>query len=438
MFAKWIELGLKKGFSDIEIYSVRNKSLSIEVYQGKVESLTNSDVTSVKIKGIYDEKLVSASTENLTDESIERLFNRLILNAKALTVKEPAIIFEGSPEYAVVKENDFDFDSIPVEDKVKYLVDFEKAVLACEYVKQVEAASYSESFGETRIVNSKGLNLAKKHNFAYSMAYGIFEKDGDIKTGYEIKLAKSFDEFDAQKDAEATIANGMSKLGGQPLKTGKYPTVFSPKRFGDMLQVFSGLFSGEAAYRQTTALKDKVGEKIAADIFNLWDDGLNENAPFQNAFDDEGVATKVRKVIDGGVFTGFMHNLKTASIFKEEPTGNGFSSGIGAAGLYLEPGEQSFDEMISSIESGFYVTDLVGLHAGVNSTSGDFSLQAGGVYIKNGKLDHAVKMVVLSGNWFELLKNVKGVASDIKFDISGVGSPSVYVGDLTISGEENK
>lgn len=435
MFTKWIELGLKKGFSDVEIFSTRSKSLSIEVYQGKVESLTNSDVTNARIKGIYDDKLVSASTENLTDEAIEKLFDQLILNAKAVTVKEPAIIFEGSPHYETVKENDFDFDSVAIEDKIKYLVDFEKEVLKCEFVKQVESASYSESFGETTITNSKGLNLTRKHNFAYSMAYGIFEKDGDIKTGYEINLVKRFDEFDAVKNAEATIKNGLSKLGGQSLKTDKYPTVFSSKRFGDMLSVFSGLFSGEAAYRKVTALKDKVGEKIAVDGFNLWDDGLNENAPFQNAFDDEGVATKVRKVIDNGVFTGFMHNLRTAALFNEEPTGNGFG-GIRPAGLYLEPGKDSFDEMISSIKSGFYVTDLVGLHAGVNTTSGDFSLQAGGVYIKNGKLDHAVKMVVVSGNWFDLLKSIKGIASDLKFEISGIGSPSVYVGDLTVSGEE--
>lgn len=435
MFTKWIELGLKKGFSDVEIYSTRSKSLSIEVYQGKVESLTNSDVTSARIKGVYDEKLVSASTENLTDAAIEKLFDQLILNAKALTVKEPAIIFEGSPHYETVKENDFDFDLVSIEDKIKYLVDFENEVLKCEFVKQVESTAYSESFGETTITNSKGLNLTRKHNFAYSMAHGIFEKDGDIKTGYEINLVKRFDEFDAVKNAEATIKNGLSKLGGQSLKTNKYPTVFSSKRFGDMLSVFSGLFSGEAAYRKVTALKDKVGEKIAVDGFNLWDDGLNENAPFQNAFDDEGVATKVRKVIDNGVFTGFMHNLKTAALFNEEPTGNGFG-GIRPAGLYLEPGTKSFDEMISEINSGFYITDLVGLHAGVNSTSGDFSLQAGGVYIKDGKLDHAVKMVVVSGNWFEMLKSIKTIASDLKFEISGIGSPSVYVGDLTVSGEE--
>nr|WIF89283.1 metallopeptidase TldD-related protein [Acholeplasma laidlawii] len=88
------------------------------------------------------------------------------------------------------------------------------------------------------------------------------------------------------------------------------------------------------------------------------------------------------------------------------------------------------------MKEGFYVTDLVGLHVGVNHSNGSFSLQAGGVFIKDGKLDHPVKMVVLSGNWFDVLKNIQGIGSDLTFDVSGTGSPTVHVGELMVSGEE--
>src|SRR5690606_14436811 len=115
---------------------------------------------------------------------------------------------------------------------------------------------------------------------------------------------------------------------------------------------------------------------------------------------------------------------------------NAFGGGIAPAGLYLEPGDKDFDTLIKDIKEGFYVTDLVGLHAGVNHTNGNFSLQAGGVFIKDGKLDHAVKMVVLSGNWFELLMQIKGIGNDLKFDVSGIGSPTVNVGELMVSGED--
>ncbi|MBG0763150.1 TldD/PmbA family protein [Acholeplasma laidlawii] len=436
MFKNWIEIGLNKGFSDVEIFSTRSKSLSIEVYQGKVENLTTADVEKAKIRAVYDEKLVSFVLEDLSDEAVHKAFDLLKLNAEALTVKEPAIIFEGSPSYPVVKENTFDFDSVPVKDKIDYLIALEKNVLANEFVKQVDTTSYSESYGETTIINSKGLNLTRKHNFSYAYAVGIFEKNGDIKSGYDITLAKKFSDFDAQKDAQKTIDNGLSKLDGKSIKTKKYDTVFSAKRFGDMLGVFSGLFSGEAAYRKMTPLKDKKGQQIAVEGFNLWDDPLNELAPFQNSFDDEGVASNPKKIIDNGVFTGFLHSLKTAKLFNETPTGNAFGGGIGPAGLYLEPGKKDFNALIKDIKEGFYVTDLVGLHAGVNHSNGSFSLQAGGVFIKDGKLDHPVKMVVLSGNWFDVLKNIQGIGSDLTFDVSGTGSPTVHVGELMVSGEE--
>ena len=436
MFKKWIALGLAKGFTDIEIFSTRSKSLSIEVYQGKVENLTTSDVEKAKIRAVYDDKMVSFVLEDLSDKAIDAAFELLKLNAEALTVKEPAIIFEGSPSYPEVKENTFDFDSVPVNDKIAYLVALEKNVLTNEFVKQVDTSTYSESYGETTIINSKGLNLTRKHNFSYAYAVGIFEKNGDIKSGFEMTLAKTFDVYDAVKDAEKVIENGLSKLDGKSVKTQKYETVFSAKKFGDMLSVFSGLFSGEAAYRKVTPLKDKKGEQIAVEGFNLWDDPLNELAPFQNSFDDEGVASNPKKVIDNGVFTGFLHSLKTAKLCNETPTGNAFGGGIGPAGLYLEPGKKDFDALIKDIKEGFYVTDLVGLHAGVNHANGDFSLQAGGAFIKDGKLDHAVKMVVLSGNWFEVLKSIQGIGSDLTFDVSGIGSPTVHVGPLMVSGEE--
>src|SRR5690554_6836911 len=231
MFKNWIELGLKKGFSDVEIYSTRSKTLSIEVYQGKVENLTTSDVEKAKIRAVYDEKLVSFVLEDLSNEAVNKAFDQLILNAKALTVKEPAIIFEGSPSYPEVKENDFNFDLVPVDQKINYLIELEKLVLKNEFVKQVESTIYTENFGETAITNSKGLNLKRKHNFAYSYAYTVFEKDGDIKTGYNIKLIKSFDQFNVENEAKLTIEDGLRKLGGKSLKTDQYEVVFAPKRF---------------------------------------------------------------------------------------------------------------------------------------------------------------------------------------------------------------
>ncbi len=435
MFSQWIALGLSKGITDLEIFAVQSQSLKLSVYQGKLDQHVQSNVESVTIRGIYDNKLSTVRFENLSDQNADIMLNQLIENAKALTVTEPAIIYEGSKEYPVVKDELFDFSAVDVTKKIQLLLDLEKKILENKQTSQVQTSLYQEVDTKTTLVNSKGLNLTRRNRFAYAYAIAIFGKDDDIVTSYDVKLAKSFDEFDANEMAETTVQKGIQKLGGKSIPSGEYPVVFSNEMFSDMIEVFSSIFSGEAAYRKLTQLKDKVNQQIAGKDINIIDDPLSDLAYFKNPFDDEGVACKKRYVIENGVFKGFNHNLKTAKIFNEEPTGNGFGGGISSTNLYLEPTKISFDQMIEPIKNGVYITSLIGLHAGVKTVSGAFNLQASGMMIENGKLTKAVKMIVVSGNFFEMLNKVSGIASDLKFNTSGTGSPSVFIESLVIGGE---
>src|SRR5690554_2273183 len=188
MYKKWIELGLNKGFTDIEIYATRNKNFSLSVYQQKVDSYEKSDVEVVKVKAIYDGKAVNAKFENLSTTNFESILDRLIENAKALTVTEPALIFEGSKEYPKVEEELFDFDTVDNSEKIELLMALEKGVLACSEVAQVQSTQYSETYSQTVIVNSKGSNLKKQSSYAMAYAMGVFQRGEDIKTAYDIKI----------------------------------------------------------------------------------------------------------------------------------------------------------------------------------------------------------------------------------------------------------
>lgn len=435
MFKRWIELGKAKGLTDLEVFAVRNKSLALSIYQGKLEKHVKSDVEQVTIRGIYNEKLSTIRFENLSDQNVDKMLDQLIENAKALTATEPAIIFEGSPSYPKIDEELFDFNQVPVTQKIDMLKKLEQGILDNPAVTQVQTTQYQELDVETTLVNSKGLQLSKRNTYAYAYAIGVFQKDEDIKTAYDVKLVKDFNQFDVDQMIKTTVDQGLSKLGGKSIPTKSYPVVFSNEMFSEILGAFTSIFSGEAAYRNMSALKNKLGEKVFGENINLINDPLHQPSHFKIPFDDEGVACQKRYVVEKGVFKGFNHNLKTASLFKTEPTGNGFNGGIAPTNFYLEPGIHSFNDMISVIEDGVYITDLVGIHAGVKAVSGDFSLQASGIKITNGRLDHAVKMIVVSGNFFTMMNQVVDLASDLKYDLSGVASPSVYVGPLMISGE---
>ena len=436
MFKKWIDLGLKKGLEALEIYGVTNKSLALQVYQGKLDKHVQSSVTAITIKGIYQGNAATVSFEKITDQTADYMLDKLIDATKAITVNEPALIYEGSKEYPKVESNTFDFSNIDFNQKFNLLKDLESKIAENKLCKQVQMTVYQEVAVETVLVNSKGLNLSRNYTYAYAGAVGVFQKDADIKTAYDVKAVKNFSEFDVDAIAKKIVDKGVAAVGGESVKSAIYPTVFSKEMFANIIQVFTTIFSGETAFRNLSPLKDKVGEQIAVSEFTLIDDPLNKEAFFQNAFDDEGVACATRSIIEGGVFKGFMHNLKTATIFNVEPTGNGFGGGISPSNLYLKPGIKTFDETIATIKDGIYITDLAGLHSGVKPVSGDFSLQAGGFKIENGKITTPVKMIVVSGNLFKMLNNIQTIGADLEFGISGFGSPTVYVGDLSIAGEK--
>lgn len=436
MYQRWIDKGLKKGLSELEIFATKEKSLSLSIYDGKVEEYSKSVQHEVSLRGIYDEKYTTINVENLSDDNIDLMLDRLIENAKSLTVKEPAIIYEGSKEYPKIEQNNFDFDQIAFDDKVNYLLKLESEISKSEYVTQVESTNYGETYVETHLVNSKGLNLSRVNSYAYGYGFGIFKKGEEIKTAHKIKVVKDFSEFDPVLQAQETIEDGVSKLGGQEINSGSYPVVFSNKKFSNILQAFSSVFSGTAAYRKMSALTDKVGETIGLPNITITDNPLYDEAIFKYSFDDQGVACRTKNIVENGVFKGFIHDLKTAAILNNEPTGNSFNGRVATTNFYLHPGNISFDELIAPIKDGLYITELQGLHSGVQAISGNFSLQASGFKIINGKIDHPVKMIVVSGNFFEILHSIKGLANDLELsELSGYGSPSVYVGNLAIGGK---
>lgn len=434
-FNEWINLGIKKGLSDIEIQVTEKTDLSINVYNQKVEQNEISKMKTAKIKGIYNDKIANISIENLNNDNIDKMLNHLIDSAKHVTAKEPALIYEGSDNYLEDTEERFDFSKVNPLDKVNLLLEIEKEILKHELVKTVSDTSYNEVETRTQIVNSKGLNLERHNTYAMIYTSAAYEKDEQVKSGLSYQIVKTFNEIDKDYLIKENIKVGTSQLGASSIGSKNYPIILDSEQMGSLLSVFTGIFSGEAAFRNLTKLIGKEGTKIASKNVNLIDSPMHDKAIFKYPFDNEGVACKERHWIKDGVFQGFSHNLKTAEIFKTKSTGNGFYNTVSPTNLTLKPEDYSFDDLVKSIEEGVYITSLVGLHAGVETVSGDFSLQAAGFYIKDGKIGRPVDMIVLSGNFFDLLNDIDKIANDFKFGMSGVGTGSVKIKQLMVAGE---
>ena len=153
------------------------------------------------------------------------------------------------------------------------------------------------------------------------------------------------------------------------------------------------------------------------------------------------MATFAKEVITKGILNTYLHSLTTAKTFNVQPTGNASrasfksSVNISPSNMYIKPQQTSFDEILQQVSNGIYVTDVQGLHAGLNAISGDFSLSASGFLIEDGKVTKPVHEMTIAGNFFDVLNHIVGVGNDLDFGPSNVGSPTLWIESLAVAGE---
>ena len=297
---------------------------------------------------------------------------------------------------------------------------------------------------EIAIYNSKGLDLHYENTVTGLLASAVVSDGTEMENSFELKLGK-LEEIDTGALADKATKNAKAKLGGQVAPTGQYPVVFSPNAMCQLLGVYAGIFSSEAAQKGLSRLADAEGSVIASEIVTLVDDPFHKDNPMPINFDAEGSPTHKKNVIENGRLCTLLYNLKTAAVAGKKTTGNASKAGYDGAvavrpfTLYLENGTVSEEELLQQVGNGVYITNLGGLHAGANPITGDFSLQSAGFMIESGIKTTAVKSFTVAGNFYDLLKNITALANNCELPMAmgmtAFGSPSVRVDGLSIAGK---
>jgi len=185
-------------------------------------------------------------------------------------------------------------------------------------------------------------------------------------------------------------------------------------------------------------LKNKVGRKVASSLISLVDDGRLDGGIATAPADGEGVLSQRTDLIRDGVLQGYLYNTYTAGRDGVSSTGNGvrhsFKGGpeVGPTNIFIKPGVRKPGDIISEVRDGFYVTSVMGMHT-ANPISGDFSVGAAGVWIKNGEFAQAVRGVAIAGNILDLMEGIDAVGDDLRF-FGSQGAPTVRINQITISG----
>lgn len=436
-----IDLGLSLGLEEIELYISESKKNVIKVFDGELMNYNVSDTFGMSVRGLYNGKMCYAYTESLEDKDIKMILNQLIQNAGTITSTEKENVFGGAENYAEVKDLKCDFTLHPLSEKIALLKRIaEKALSVDSRIIRVGYNVYQEVETTVKIINSKGLDLKRNYSFSF-VVLGVQATDGKNNTvGYSQNIFTDFNKIDEERLVRECTKTALDSLGAGRVESGEYPVVLNREVASDLISSFKSVFLGTSALRKLTNLTDKVGEKVFGDNITFVDDPFCKDSVMQMAFDDEGVPCYTKNIVENGVFKGFMHSIKTAEAFGTKSTGNGFKAGIqgpvgtDASTFCLKEGNHTEDELIASVEKGVYISEITGLHAGVNPISGAFNVQSSGFLIENGKKTKPVTLFVLSGNFYEVFNNVEMIADNTDKPINGVGSPAILVKGLMISG----
>lgn len=438
VIAKCNELGI----AEYELYYQVGGSTEVGVFMHEVNEFSSSLDGGVCFRCIACGKMGYASTQALDAAEAAAIVERAMDNAKTLESEDIVFLGEGGQVYEPLELKPYDLPT--TEELIAATLKTQETLYAQEGVIDGCQSQGLMQQSKTAIFNSKGLDLSYENNAAGLITVAVVTNGTEMENAFKLKLGK-LSTIDIDELTHKAAESARQKLGGDVAPTGQYPVVFNPEAMCSLLQVFSSVFSSEAAQKGLSKLAGQEGQVIASSIVTLVDDPFHKENPAPMNFDAEGSPTHRKNVIENGVLNTLLYNLKTAHKAGRKTTGNaskgGYTAPVGISPftMYLAGGELTEDELLEKVGNGVYITDLSGLHAGANPISGDFSLQSAGFMIRDGKKAEYVKSFTVAGNFYELLKNITAVANNVTLPMATgkttFGAPSTWVDGLSIAGK---
>lgn len=441
---KIFEAGKKKGFSAQEVFYQSRKNVTIQVYKGEVEKYNTSQVGGLSYRGIANGKMGYAFTELLDESVIDKMVNDAYESARAIESGDEVFIYGEKREYEKPLTYNPTLAAVPMEKKIEMVTKFEQAARTMdERVADILHCTFNETEVESFISNTSGLSLSNKINYAAMYAMAMVKDGQGVRTHYDGVVSNDIAQFDPEVAARNLVNTCLEKIGASLVKSKDYKVVFDKSAFTDLLKAHIKMWMAETVQNGMSPLQNRMGDKIAVDGLTIVDNPLYAPALKKYGYDDEGVPSSVTTLIEHGVLKSFLYNLKTAKKDGVPSTGNAYRDsykGIvetSVTNIVLSPGTLSQDELIAKCGDGILITEVTGLHAGINAISGDFSLMSEGFTIESGKKGRPISQVVVSGNFYEMLQQIEEFGADNSPHWSSLDYfvPSVLVSSLTVSGE---
>jgi PmbA protein len=435
----------------VEAYAARSTGVDVKVFGGEVESLASENIEGVGVRVVVDGRQGFAWAGSLEPDVVAETLAEARDNAgfgspdEYLGLPGPDEAADPGGDRPGSRNDRLDLwrESLLTtgpDDKVALALELERAVMAADpRIRGVRTVSYGDGASPMALANSLGVEATARRTVCSISALTLAGEGVGTRTGYGFSVGREPAELDVAEAAAMAADRAVRLLGATQPKTRKLPVVFDPLVVSSILGVISGALNGESVLKGRSMFATRLGEMVAGTHISLIDDPTNPEAFGAAGYDSEGVPTRPVRLIENGRLARFLHNVQTGRRSGTGTTGSavraGYTStpGVGARALHLEPGTASPEELLRRAEGGLFVQSITGLGTGASPVTGDFSVGADGLLIRDGALAEPVREVTVASTFQRMLGDLV-VGNDLQWLAGGAAGVTVLLPEMAMSG----
>ncbi|MEA1958736.1 MAG: TldD/PmbA family protein [Chloroflexota bacterium] len=423
----------KKAAEEAEVYFVKSKDTPVGWESNRLKLMESSESTAVSLRIIKNGRIGFASTTRLDDPQalVDMAVDTSQFGAEArFSFPEP----QSYPQVAV---HDGEVDEIDVDEMVAMGNDLVARLIAHE-PELVCEGQVAKSESEVRILNSRGGQAEYLKSYFAVAIEGTLIRDTDMLFVGDMDVS-CHPIRDIQKLAESTVEQLELARRTASISTGSYPVILTPKGVINAFSTPMALaVNGKMVLEGASPLGGRLGEQMFDSALTIWDDPTVDYRPASRPCDGEGVPSQRTPLIENGVVRNFLYDLQTAALAGGRSTGSGSRARGGlpapsTSAVIINEGATAYTDMLRDIKEGLVVEMLIGAGQG-NVLGGEFSGNVLlGYKVENGEIVGRVKDTMISGNMYDVLKEITAIGSESEWVAGALRTPAIYLSSMAVA-----
>jgi PmbA protein len=439
-----VEAATAAGATDAEAWGEGSRSREVRVREGEVESLTEASGRGVGVRAWIDNRAGYAYGTDLSDSGLAQIAQAAVGAGRVADEDEHSSAPEPSGTAAEIAGlRDEGVASTETSEVIDLAERIEQAALDRDpRVTGVEEVVYVDEDSRAAIATSRGVSGGYSASVAYSFLQAMATQNSEIQTGLGFGVGRAPRELDADRIGTEAGDEASSMLGATKPESRTCPVLLSDRVAASFAGFIGGALCADAIQRGRSPFADRLGDELASQALRLADDGIDPAGLASAPFDGEGTPRRRTPLLGDGKLLAYLHDSYTARRGGATSTGNASRASyrsppsVSSSNLMIEPGELSLEGLLERAGDGVYVTEVAGLHSGVNPVTGRYSVGATGKAIRDGALAEPLREFTIAGDLLGTLAAVRAVGSESRWVPFGgsVYSAPILVGEIAIGG----